>query len=186
MTVMPVVRRLLARRPWVQWAAIVAIAVGAAASVADAMSELAAERAAWGTAATVWVATEDLEVGDRIAAEAVSVPAAVRPAGAVDDPEGAVARQAIGRGEVVARYDVMAPGDELALTPAGWLVAPVEEAPRSGAALGERVQVASEGFVVADEAVVVGTLDDITLVAVPPDVAPLLPAATRITLLRAP
>ena len=71
--------------------------------------------------------------------------------------------------------------------PPDWLVAPLRESLPSGAAVGERVQVVSDGFVLATEAVVIDHVDGVTLVAVPPDVAPLVPAASdSVALLRAP
>ena len=187
MPVMPRARRLVARRPWIQWAAIAMLAIAVATSVADAMSGVDAARRAWGTTARVWVATHDLEMGDHLAVERRDVPETVRPPGAIDDPQGAVARHAIGRGEIVTRVDVVDVDGSFA--PPEWLVAPIRESLPSGAAIGERVLVVSDGFVLAPEGIVVGFVDDVTLVAVPPDAAPLLPAAsdtTRVALLRTP
>jgi hypothetical protein len=187
MPVMPRVRRLVARRPWVQWVVIVVLSTAVAASVADAMAGVEAAKRSWGTTASVWVAAHDLDTGEPIAVELAEVPEAVRPTGAIDDPRGAIARHPIGHGEIVTSADVVVGDDSFA--PPGWLVAPIREALPSGAELGERVQVVSDGFVLAPDGVVVGFVDDVTLVAVPPDVAPLLPAAsnsTSVALLRAP
>lgn len=187
MPVMPRVRRVVARRPWIQWALVAALAAGVAASVADAMAGLDAERAAWGRPVTVWVAAHEVGAGDVVVAEPATVPTAVRPEGAVRDPGGAIARQTIGRGEIVTEVDVV--DDERGLAPADWLVAPVRESLPSGAMVGERVLVASDGIVLAPDAIVIGFVDDVTLVAAPPDVAPLLPAASdtsRVALLRTP
>ena len=187
MPIMPALRRLVARRPWIQWLVIGALASGVAATVADAMAGVDAARRSWGSTSTVWVAVHDAEPGDLVAAEAVDVPVAIRPVHAADGPDGSVARQAIGRGEIVTDLDVVDTDDDLA--PAGWLVAPVRESLPSGAVVGERVQVAADGFVIAADGVVTGFVDDVTLVAVPPDVAPLLPAAsdtTAVALLRSP
>lgn len=192
MPVLPAIRRFVARRPWVQWVAIFAIAIALMASVADAMARLEDERSAWGTSVVVWVASRDVEIGEPIAAGRRTVPESVRPRAAVGadrSPEGRPARRAIGAGEIVVGDDVSPPDDELALAPDGWLVAPVEESPRSGARAGDRVQVVSDGFVLADEAVVVGAVDGVTLVAVRPEIAPLLPAASgtgAISLVRVP
>lgn len=190
MSLLPRLRRLVARRPWIQWVLIAIVAAVVAASVNDAVAELERERGEWGTSATVWIASRNAAAGDPIAAERAEVPAAVRPDGAIDAGEAvhdAIARQAIGRGEIVVDHDVMTTDGSLA--PTGWLVVPVEESPPSGATLGERVQVASDGFVLADEGMVVGFVEGATLVAVPDDVAPLLTAATSArhhTLLRMP
>lgn len=187
MPIMPMVRRLVARRPWIQWLVIAVVAVGVAASVADAMAGVDAARRSWGTTATVWVATADVSPGAPVHVEPIEIPVAIRPAHAARDPEGMVARHAIGRGEIVTALDVV--DEDGSLAPTGWWVAPIRESLPSGAALGERVRVASDGFVIADDGVVVGFIDDVTLVAVPPDVAPLLPAAsdtTTVALLRTP
>jgi len=167
--------------------AIAAIAIAVAALVADAMAGVDAAQRAWGTTAHVWVATHDLEMGEPLTVEVREIPAAVRPPGAIDDPRDAVARHTIGRGEIVTTVDVVDLDGSFA--PPDWLVAPVRESLPSGATTGERVVVVSDGFVVAPEGVVVGSVDDVTLVAVPPDAAPLLPAAsdtTRVALLRSP
>lgn len=188
MHVMPRVRRLVARRPWVQWFAIAIAGVAVGASVADEMARLDAERASWGERVEVWVAIAETTVGEPIEAEPIEVPIAIVPHGAVHrlQPD-AVARQTIGRGETIVDVDVWTPHD--ASAPPGWLVAPVEESPPSGAAPGEHVRVVSDGFVVATDGIVVGRVDQVTLVAVPEDLAPLLPAAsttTGVTLLRVP
>ncbi len=73
--------------------------------------------------------------------------------------------------------DVAADGGPQAMTPDGWLAVPVIESPRSGAVVGDRVQVASDGFVVSADAIVVGGFDNVTVLAVPANEAPLLPAA---------
>lgn len=187
MPMMPAVRRLVARRPWIQWLVIAAVAIGLAASVADAMARVDAERAAWGSSVTVWVAAHDISPGEPIAVEALEVPEAVRPVGAADDPAGAVARQVIGRGEIVTEVDIV--DSDGSLAPPGWVIAPVRESLPSGAGLGDRVQVASDGFVIASDALVVGFVDDVALVAAPAEVAALLPAAsvtTSVALLRTP
>lgn len=185
--IVPVVRRAVARRPWIQWIVIAGVAVAVAGTVGDAMAGVDAERAAWGETTTVWVAATDLRAGDRLVAERRVVPVAVAPAGAAGEPGEALVRHAIGRGEIVSTLDLVTEASGLAHP--DWLVAPIRESPPSGAELGERVQVVSDGYVLADDGVVVGFHEDVTLVAVEPDAAPLLPAAaetTRIALLRHP
>lgn len=167
------------------------LTVATVRSVGGAIATVDRERDAWGTPATVWVARSDIGIGQPIDAEPRRVPSALRPDAAVDDPAGAVARQVIGRGEIVVTADVARRDDELAVVPKGWLVAPVEESPRSGVRPGDRVSVASDGIVVADEAIVVGTVDEgdgaVTLVALPADTAPALSTTSaRVTLLRRP
>lgn len=188
MPLMPRIRRVVARRPWLQWIVVAALATATAATVADAVAAVDAERAGWGTGVPVWVAATDVAPGEPIDADRVEVPRAVRPLRAVDDPNGRRARQSVGRGEIVTEVDVL-PDRELALAPEGWLVAPVRESTPSAAPLGASVQVVSDGFVLAERAVVVGFADDVVLLAVPADLAPLVPAAadtSRVTLLRFP
>lgn len=187
MRVMARARRIVARRPWIQWVVVAALALAVAASVTDAMTAVDAERAAWGRSATVWVATADAQAGGPIHATPRAIPRAVRPPGAVGEPvDGATARQAIGRGEIVTRLDVVS--DDRGLAPTGWLVAPLRESLPSGAGVGERVHVVSDGLVLAADAIVIDRIDDVTLVAVPPDVAPLVAASESavIALLRRP
>lgn len=187
MRIMPTVRRLVARRPWVQWVVIVTVALGVAAAVADAVAGVEAARRAWGTSTTVWVTTDAAPAGAAIRVTAIEVPVALRPPDAAIDPHGSIARHEVGRGEIVSTHDIV--GEDGSLAPSGWLVAPIRESLPSGAVLGERVAVASDGFLIADDGVVVGFVDDVTLVAVPPEVAPLLPAASATAttaLLRAP
>jgi hypothetical protein len=185
MPIMPTVRRLVARRPWVQWLVIIVLSLGVAASVADAMAGVEAARRSWETTTTVWIARHDTEPGEPVDVESVEIPSAIRPEHVATDPHGEVARQTIGRGEIVTTLDLV---DERGLAPVGWLLAPVRESLPSGARVGERVRVTSDGFVIAETGVVVGFVDDVTLVAVPADVAPLLPAAssTTLALLRTP
>lgn len=189
MPLLPRLRRVIARRPWIQWFVIVSLALALGAAVEDAVSAVERERDAWGESVTVWIATSDTDVGDVVDARSDAVPVAIRPERATGtDPTGSAARQAIGRGDIVTDLDVMPPDDELALVPDGWLVAPLRQSTPSGAGLGDAVLVASDGFVVA-EGLVVGFVDDVTLVAVPAVDAPLVPAAAetaRVTLLRVP
>ena len=63
------------------------------------------------------------------------------------------------------------------MIPAGWLAVPIRESPASGARLGDRVHVVSDGFVISADGLVVGVHDDATLVAVPSDEAPSIPAS---------
>lgn len=181
-------RRLLARRPWIQWVVITAVAALVAGSVHARLQQVDRQRDSWGSTHTVLIATGLTEVGQPIDAERRDLPTAMVPDGALDpaaddadaarDAERLIARQLVGPGEIVTRLDVVAERGPQAITPEGWLAVPVVESPRSGAALGDRVQVASDGLVISADALVVGLLDDVTLLAVPAAEAPLLPAAS--------
>lgn len=178
-TIIVSTRRVLARRPWIQWVLIVAIATAVAASANGRLQQVDAERDSWGAMRSVLVATAPIEVGDTLRIERRDMPVAVIPEGAIDQADGVVARQRIGVGEIVTEVDVAANGGPQAMTPDGWLAVAVIESPRSGAVVGDRVQVASDGFVVSADAIVVGGFDEVTVLAVPADEAPLLPAAAH-------
>lgn len=170
-------RRILVKRPWIYWSLVAIAALGASASLLSRSDGIDAAREAWGDTRGVWVAATDHAPGDRITATRRDLPVAMLADTAAADVADRVARQRIASGEVVDDIDLVAPGGPQAMTPPGWLAVPVRESPISGARLGDRVQVVSDGFVVSDEGIVVGVHDDATLIAVPSDVAPALPAA---------
>jgi hypothetical protein len=172
-------RRAVARHRWLRRLLVVGAAVAVASTTFSRLERVDAARARWGDTLEVLVATAGSDAGEPLRVEVRSLPAAMVPAGSVaadrvDDP--LVARQRVTVGEVVVDADVTVDGP-LGLVPDGWLAVPVVESPPSGAAAGERVQVASEGVVIAAEALVVGHQGDATLIAVPADAAPLLPVA---------
>jgi hypothetical protein len=175
-------RRMLARRPWIQWVLIATLAVAITASVHDRLRQIDARRDSWGSTRTVFVADRSTAVGEPLHVRPLDVPVAVIPAAAItegSDIVDAMARQSIGEGEIVTRTDVTAGTGAQAMTPAGWLAVPIVEATRSGATVGDRVQVASDGFVVSADALVVAQFDEVTVLAVPAAEAPLLPAAAE-------
>ncbi len=171
------VRRVLAKRPWIYWLFVSVVALAVAASILDRADRVDAERAAWGETVTVFVADRALAPGDPLSVDAHEVPAGMVPTGRIASPDGLVARQHVGEGEIVTDVDVVASGGPQAMTPDGWLGVPIVESPNSGARLGDRVQVVSDGVVISGEAIVVGHHDDVTVVAVPAEVAPAVPAA---------
>jgi hypothetical protein len=171
-------RRTVGRHRWLRRVLVACLAVAAAATTLERVDRIDAARDAWGRTRPVLVAAHDHAPGDPVTVDVRHVPVAMVPPAAVDaaDAAGLVARQRIGRGEVVNALDVTSDGP-LGLAPRGWLVAAIVESPGSDAAPGERVQLVSEGVVVAAEAIVVGHTSDATLVAVPSDDAPLVPLA---------
>ena len=183
------VRRMLVRRPWIYWSVAALAALGSAAGIVERSDRIDAARASWGRTTTVWVATRDLAAGDPLTAERRELPAAMVAPTAADTVDGLVARQQIATGEIVHEIDLVAPDGPAALTPAGWRAVPVIESPPSGALVGDRVDVVSDGVVVSAAALVVGHHDAATLVAVPEHIAPVLPAAAdtgHVTLLLRP
>ena len=190
-------RRVLVRHPWVYWFAVGALAAAAYASVSSHTAARDAARAEWGATSPVVVARTPLAPGDALGARVTidAWPSAIVPPGALAALEpGLVARQHVARGDVVGALDVTPGGGPLALVPDGWVAVPLVESPASGAEICERVQVTSEGVLLAGDGLVVGGVGggmagDVTLVAVPADIAPLLPAAAdtgHLTLLRLP
>ncbi|HUF96963.1 MAG TPA: SAF domain-containing protein [Ilumatobacter sp.] len=187
------IRRVLTRRPWLYWIIVVGLAAVLATATRSNLAEVQRERESWGGTTTVWVATADISAGQTVREHAAArhVALAMTPVHAVNDITDldGVARQRISVGEIITTVDVTATDDQLALVPVGWLAVVVTESPRSGATKGSQVQLTADGVVIADEALVIGEVDGSTLVAVPADVAPLVPMAAQsgtLTLLRVP
>jgi hypothetical protein len=182
-------RRALVRRPWLRRALVVGVAVALAASMLERADRVDRARDAWGDQTTVLVATRPMAPGDPVQAEPWLVPVALAPPGAVADAGGRPVRQFVGTGEILTDADLAVREGPLALVPGGWVAVPVVESPRSFAEPGESVLLVSDGVVLADDAIVVSGIDDVTLVAVRADVAPLVSMATdtgRVTVVRAP
>jgi hypothetical protein len=174
MMVLVHVRRVLAKRPWLYWVGVGGLALLAGVIVSHAASGVDDAKAAWGEPHAVLVAVADIEPGASVtgAAERREIPAPLVPPGAATElAPSAVARQRIGRGEVVMTHDVAGTGGPQGLIPDGWLAVAVAEPVPSGARVGDDVAVASGGITLADEAMVVGVGAESVLVAVPHDAA---------------
>ncbi len=178
LTSLPVrARRLAVRHRWLTAVAPVLLGLGTYLAVERADDAAVAARDEWGDVEAVWVAVSAAKAGGVVAVVRRDVPSGLVPDGAVpvdDDIDGLTARRAIGAGEIVVDTDLDARPAPLALVPDGWLVVPIVESPPSGAGVGERVVLASDGVVLADDAVVVESGDSRTLVAVPVAEAPLI------------
>ena len=177
-------RRLLARHPWIHWFVVACLAVATAAQVLAGDDRIAQARDGWGATRAVLVVERATAPGDPIVASMREVPVAMVPDAAIEAPAGSdgtgyTARQHLALGEIVTTVDVAGEhGDgPLPLLPAGWLAVPIVESPPSGAATGDRVLLASDGLVIAEDALVVGRLDDVTLIGVPAGEAASLPPA---------
>lgn len=184
-------RRILVRHPWLYWLIVAAVATGFGLSQRGRSQAIDTERDAWGETVEVVIAVSQHAPGDIIDGETRAVPRAVVPASAVDadDAVASVARQRIGPGEIVTVDDIAPAVGPTALAPDGWVVVPVEESTPAGADIGESVLVVSDGFVIAADAMVVGSVDRTMLVAVPLDQAAIIPAASAaagVTLVRRP
>jgi hypothetical protein len=173
------VRRLLARRPWIHWLVVLSAAASAGAVVRERVSGIDEARRSWGDARQVLVARHDTRPGEPLQVDLHDVPTAVAPPGALTADaigEPLIARQDVSAGEIVTATDVGRAGHQgpAALIADGWVAVPIVESPASGAAIGAHVRIVGDGVVLAPEATVVGFHDDVTLVAVPAGVAPMV------------
>ena len=178
------VRRLLARRPWIYWLVVLLLALATGATIRQRVAALDETRRRWGATQAVLVARSDALPGDVIDVDVRDLPVAVVPATAlaVDaTDELLTARQDVSAGEIVTARDVGRAGQHgaAALLPDGWAAVPVVESPPLGAPVGARVQIAGDGIVLAPDAIVVGYHDDVTLIAVPAAVAPMVAAGAE-------
>lgn len=174
------VRRILVRRPWIYWLLAAIATLATSATLLGRSDAIDAARDSWGETRTVWVATVDHAPGDPVTADRRDVPMSMVSEDAVtvaDGVGGRTARQHIAAGEIVHDIDLVAADGPQAMIPPGWLAVPIDESPASGARLGDRVHVVSDGFVVSEDGLVVGTHEGTTLVAVPDHAAPSIPAA---------
>lgn len=174
------VRRVLTRHPWFYWVIVVGLAALLASATQSNLRSVRHARDDWGITESVWVATADVAPGVQLTGHVTrrDVPRAMMPTSAIIDGEiGGVARQHIAEGEIVTAVDVTATNGPLALVPSGWLVVVVSKSP--GASIGSSVHVAADGVVLTRQALVVGEVDGALLVAVPEEIAPLLPAAAK-------
>lgn len=186
--VMVGVRRFAARHRLARWVPIVVCCGGLVFAVHTRTEQVDAARARWSDVHTVWAAAHAHRPGDELVVESVDVPAVAVPDGAADAvPDGSVARQQLSRGEIVTTADLGGDGP-LALVPDDHRALAVRESVASGAQVGERVDVVSDGLVITARALVLAVLDDAVLVAVPTDDAAnvALASDSGVTLLRSP
>ncbi len=128
MSILPRLRMLFARRPWLYWLIVGMCAIAVWLSVASAQAELTQKREAWGSTRDVWVATGPIAAGEVVRATVDEYPSAMVPPSAVPSlPANAVAARSIAAGEVIVAVDVAVTG----LVPAEWMVfaVPLDGAP---------------------------------------------------------
>lgn len=119
MSIVPRLRLLLARRPWLRWLVVGLCAAAVAAQLLAIASGLERERQRWGTPRSVWVATAPAAVGDTVAMQPRQWPDAVVPANALSDPPtDAVAARAVATGQLLTTPDIA--GEDA--IPPGWQV----------------------------------------------------------------
>lgn len=128
MSILPRLRMLLARRPWLYWLIVGMCAIAVWLSVSSAQAQVTQERDSWGTTRDVWVASGPIAAGEVVDAAVAEYPSAMVPPSAVSSlAAGAVAARSIADGEVVVATDVAFAG----LVPAEWIVfaVPLDGAP---------------------------------------------------------
>jgi hypothetical protein len=173
-------RLVLARRPWVYWVAVAALAILAAGAVQRETSSIAEERDRWSTTRSVLVASRQLEPGEPVVADFVLLPvAAVAELALTEAPDGAVVRQRVAAGEVITELDIARRAGPAALAEFGEVVIALSDPLARNVAPGLHVQVAADGVLLARSATVTGVVDDVIFVAVASIDAPALAAAAR-------
>lgn len=176
-------RLVLARRPWMYWVVVAALAIAAASVVRSELASIASERDTWGSARAVLVARHQLEPGDPVIADLVNLPVAALPDDALTDtpalPDDAVVRQRVAAGEVLTRLDVSSNPGPAALADSGTVVVALSDPLARDVVVGLSVQVSADGVVLADAAQVTGVVDDVIFVAVSVDEAPTVAAAAQ-------
>ena len=163
-------RIFLARHRWVYWATLAGLAATVGVVVNQRLADLDMARTKWGTTQTVYVARRQHRPNDLLTVDAVDLPLAAVPPGALTEPpEEGHARQRIGRGEVVVTDDVVAATGLARRADPGTVVVGVVDALSPSPPIGARVHIASEGLVLARDAVVVEATADVVSVAVTSD-----------------
>jgi hypothetical protein len=173
-------RLVLARRPWVYWTIVAALASMFAVVVDEHLTSLDDARHSWGATRSVLVAERRLAPGDAMAARLVDLPLAAIPPGALGElPDGARLHQRVGEGEVVTELDITALPGPAGRARAGTVVVALSDPLSRGVTIGLSVQVAADGVVLAEAASVVEVVDDVIFVAVDASSAPAVAAAAR-------
>jgi len=173
-------RLVLARRPWIRWLTVGAVAAAAGASVHAQLQSLDAARAQWTDQQRVPVATATLSPGDVLVWEWRSIPAVGVPDGvALSIPDGVVARQHLGTGEIIVDADMSVGDGPAAGAAAGRVVVPVSDPLVTSPAVGLDVTIYSDGLVLADEARIVQVDGAVVFVEVDATDAPMVAAAAQ-------
>ena len=177
MRLLPRLRLLLARRPWLYWLVVGLCAGVVWLSVSAAADGVEAERARWGTTRRVWVTSGPVAPGAPLVAVARDYPQAMVPAAALTAAPAGTAAHAMAAGEVVVQGDLAGDGG---LAPADWLVVAVPAQGGPAVAANDSVAIFGSGQWWCD-GVVAAVSDDAVdgrnvEVAVPPDCAPSLSA----------
>ena len=182
-------RYFLARHRWVYWTVVAIVVLIATIASLSPLRTASSERDRWGTHVTVVVAVESIPIGAELGTrvETRSYPIALLPDAAVTDiAPNALARRSLVTGQILTRADIAATG-LASRARAGDVVVTIIESVVSGANLGDRVMVTSEGVVLADDALVIDRPDGsrteyLVRLSVPRSLAPIVAAAVSPTL----
>lgn len=176
-------RQFLARHPSAYWFAVAVCGALAAWTIHQRLAAIDDERAAWGTARTVLVATAPLAPGDELdSVRPVEVPDAVAPPRAVSElPDGARLYQRVGAGEIIVDDDLTTAPGPAGRARAGTVVVGVAapEGGADGAGIGLSVRIVADGIVLADGATIVDRIGSRVFVAVPAADGPAVAAAEQ-------
>lgn len=173
-------RIFLARHRWVYWAIVSTIAVAIGLAVAQRIEALEAERSTWSETRTVVVATTDLEPDGPIIVEHRSLPLAALAPTALDSiPSGARLHQRVSQGEVIVAADIVAGTGPARHADPGTVVVGIVDPLSPSPSIGLRVQVSSEGVLLAADATIVDVVGDVIYVAVDERDGPVTAAAAQ-------
>jgi hypothetical protein len=171
----------LARRPWIYWTLVAALAVAVVALVRAELATIDARRDAWGTRRVVLVVDGDHAPGDEPRVRRVTLPAPAVPQSALSTVTGgARLRQHVADGEVLVDVDILAGDGPAARAPSGTVVVAIVDPLMRAVRPGARVEVAAEGTVIAAPASIADVVDEVAFVAVDPTDAAAVAAAARL------
>jgi hypothetical protein len=173
-------RHVLARRPWIYWLCVAALAALVSVAVADRLRAIERERDGWGATRTVLVADGPLEAGDPVVARRVELPVAALPDAALTElaPETRM-RQRAADGEVLTSFDVTSRPGPAAGADTGDVVVAVSDPLARNVVVGTNVQIVADGLVLADSGTVTEVVDEVVLVAVDERDGPIVAAAAQ-------
>ena len=163
MWLLPRLRFVLARRPWLYWLVVAVCAAVVWLQWSAVQSDAERARRAWGASSTVAVATDAARAGEPLRAALRDYPLAVLPADALTEaPPEAVAARDIAAGAVLVPFDVLSTDD----IPADWVVLAVPSQDAPAFTRGQRAAAFAAGVRTCD-GIVDATTDDHVEVAVP-------------------
>ena len=119
MNVLPRLRLLLARRPWLRWLVVGLCAAVVATQLTSAQSALERERSRWGATRRVWLTAGTTQAGAPLAPLQEDWPEAMVPPDALAElPDNPVAARTVPARQPLTALDVAGEGT----VPAGWAV----------------------------------------------------------------